>query len=963
MPKYFENLCKNLDNYPRTLLNCVIASEAIYEKDPYKVLNSDDYKTYNHTIKEIVVSKLDKNLQVKYMVCLCDVKQLIVAFGGTDMQKMADIIADASSLGTIVKHGKGQFHTGMFQRSEQIPVDFFIEKIVKEDYKVVFTGHSAGAALAGLVTNKVLKDKKMNGKQRNVLCLAFGPLAFADTDFKIYIEEVQNFKENFHFYVNEKDFVVEIMSLASNFIKKNLKKDMNLNEFVSLYKIGKISKILNILSGVKNIAVEVIIPNYKHFGYLFHITEKGLLRDYNTEVSAPPEDLVDDYFKNPNKIIVELKNHAIINYREKIINLLSSVIDTRSKNPLVINPFKGLNIQNIKCSITLVKNDLETDVCLNVDCYNVEYIIDAQLLYQSNVYAAKETTNQDTKAVILFSIGNRELYSVDKLKSIKNTFTLKSHFGNYEISINFTDTDVKKGLTHKEELIENMPVDLLYLHAIFYINTFRSLGDENSSFSTRCKDLKGILEDLNKIWNLDMHKRHCIKTSFLTDALSSYFINDWDNATENFDKFTDSVVKLDYDKYDHNMHSAIVESLPTCYLIKKELSTFFEWDRKISPLNNIVNIVTKFFYFPTKYSRPATDEGYIVTLKGFDVSFKDCMPYAGSYEREIFKQANLNKIQNSKILRTIKLNRQIRDLLSQGCIIGLVGQKKCGKSSFIDKFIPGANVKGNSNEATTKISIHNITESVVLIDYPHYEALDFTYKSQLILSNKLLDHRFLICNAVSTEKNDIKELFNLVKSKEYSRLTILLNKVDKMWEDRYEKNEFELKIKNIKKIFCEIWKLTSEKEKDIIILTSLIETNGKDINCIQKTNVLMGDELKETIYKIILDKIPEENESVRTTFISKMLKNLKVNKKIKIKKGKGVSPLLVIVSKNKDLYEEKADDDEYMIIDSFNELVKELTCVNTPHPSIRLFSDQDIIMSSIDDFLSVEGHVFIVTSL
>jgi hypothetical protein len=59
----------------------------------------------------------------------------------------------------------------------------------------------------------------------------------------------------------------------------------------------------------------------------------------------------------------------------------------------------------------------------------------------------------------------------------------------------------------------------------------------------------------------------------------------------------------------------------------------------------------------------------------------------------------------------------------------------------------------------------------------------------------------------------------------------------------------------------------------------------------------------------------------------------KENKKIKIKKG--LSPLLVIVTKNKNLYQEKAEDDEYMITDSLNELVKELTC-NTQHSIMRL---------------------------
>jgi hypothetical protein len=218
-----------------------------------------------------------------------------------------------------------------------------------------------------------------------------------------------------------------------------------------------------------------------------------------------------------------------------------------------------------------------------------------------------------------------------------------------------------------------------------------------------------------------------------------------------------------------------------------------------------------------------------------------------------------------------------------------------------------------------------------------------------------------VMDTISTEL-----LFNLIKSQGNDRYTILLNQADDIWDDGDTENDRKLNLEKIKKVVCYRREFRSEKEKERVILTCLKDIKNLDaLDGIQRTCILMDIELQQTIYKIILEKIPKENEYFRTIFISKMVSSEmpKQNKKIKIKKGKGVSPLLVIVSKNKDLYEEKADDDEYMIIDSFNELVKELTCVNTPHPIIRLRWNQDIIMNSIDDFLSVVGHVFIVTSL
>ncbi len=46
------------------------------------------------------------------------------------------------------------------------------------------------------------------------MCIGFGAPAFADKEFKHYIE--RNYKKNFYFYVNNKDIVISLLTDFSN---------------------------------------------------------------------------------------------------------------------------------------------------------------------------------------------------------------------------------------------------------------------------------------------------------------------------------------------------------------------------------------------------------------------------------------------------------------------------------------------------------------------------------------------------------------------------------------------------------------------------------------------------------------------------------------------------------------------------------------------------------------------------
>jgi hypothetical protein len=48
-------------------------------------------------------------------------------------------------------------------------------------------------------------------------------------------------------------------------------------------------------------------------------------------------------------------------------------------------------------------------------------------------------------------------------------------------------------------------------------------------------------------------------------------------------------------------------------------------------------------------------------------------------------------------MKIVICNHKIRDILSNGWLIGVVGNQKCGKSSFIQKIIPGADANASAS--------------------------------------------------------------------------------------------------------------------------------------------------------------------------------------------------------------------------------------------------------------------------
>jgi len=180
--------------YFKTLFQCTIISEIVYEEDPNKALASENNKYLNHGIRSLCVSRTiddkknkDSNLDVKYMICDCSddfQKKLIIGFRGTS--SLQDFLVDINLIGKI-NECEGRFHSGIYKRSKKIPIKHFIEKLINEEYEIIFTGHSLGAAIASLVTVQVLTQKAvLAGFEKKVQFIGFGSPLVACDNQKVY---------------------------------------------------------------------------------------------------------------------------------------------------------------------------------------------------------------------------------------------------------------------------------------------------------------------------------------------------------------------------------------------------------------------------------------------------------------------------------------------------------------------------------------------------------------------------------------------------------------------------------------------------------------------------------------------------------------------------------------------------------------------------------------------------------
>ena len=405
-------------------------------------------------------------------------------------------------------------------------------------------------------------------------------------------------------------------------------------------------------------------------------------------------------------------------------------------------------------------------------------------------------------------------------------------------------------------------------------------------------------------------------------------------------------------------------------------------------------------------------QGYLTTLEifmeAFQINKEKCLPYFYSYEKEIYEKFQqlglfiysiddfinnwnsiftkstfiLNIAEHSKklliqILLTIRINYQIREILKQDFFYGIVGKKKCGKSTFIEQMLPGANANANSIINTAEMKPYKIADSVVMFDFPHFESNDVNHKLQFLFSRFLLDYVFFICDAKErADSSDTTNFLQLVRCSFDYRFTVLLNHSDQFWlniKNNVTKYATKEDLEKLRSDVCK--KIEAKIEDDRVLLTCLNTDNMSEnlIDKLNKTEIYTIRKLRNKVFERIVNQIPKSSDKqhIRDIILTKMNEKEETNlkqKMISVKKlGKKQTLRLHLIYNIEPC---KPEDEDHTDIKSFDELIKELKDqFDMKNPVItennenevgksqikRILSFKDLLNNDMHNFLTFEN--------
>ena len=793
--------------------------------DPLKIIN-DTLGNCNHEIKSLVKSKKDAT-DVNFMVCDCsnkNRKSLLLSFGIN--KSLEDFYLNCQLIDSSVEGVEGRFHAGLQRRANEIPINVLVKKVVEDDCEIVLTGQSFGASIAALVALRILssdeifKDKK---KRKKILFIGFGSPAFSDLNIKKFVE--REFKKNFYFYYNAND--QNLVSLIDRFLHYFISnKDLKTNNPLVMVATELVKKILNESDKDENYILDRIysselleiqienkniVNGYQHFGNILNSNISNVQNVVEFIESSISTDTI--FFSQAS---------FLRNFYSVLINKLNTINGFRhlrkvNRRPIyyledfdISETMKQIDTNeqiNNSYSITIFKNIIfDHEIHMKLRCKNTEFITGAEFIIEDSSTFDSDYIENSKENEILISFTIPMTCDLNKKKVRAR---VKSHFKILDLHLIVNLKDAKVIIKEKEKEIESMPLEILYLYAALFVNIFHSTDDE--IFRSKSLRLQNIFEKIESIWNFKFENaKYTYDSKEKGKFKSNHFFEN-----EGIFELNQSIMNNDF--YE-------------CYV-------------------NINDFVREIDFGKLIY--------YIVPT---------CFKLAENQNLNFF---SLNYIKYKNKLKMSICNREIRDVFLEGdCMIGVIGTTKCGKSTFIEK-IADKKARASTLETKTKVTPHKLFNSVLLMDYPPFDTRDLSDKLQFYLTHKLLDHTFIIYNAIERMgTHTAQQLFELVSSYGKNNYTILLNMSDLVWDDEYAQNEEEKK-KGLNNIIEEIVKykksidkdLYDDKFRDKLKLTCFRNIDDLEkLDGIRKANILCGNELKQEVYKIILESIPKKKK-------------------------------------------------------------------------------------------------------
>ena len=375
------------EKYREILLNCIVASKLGFEGDPFKLINYNNL-LYPHGISKLVKSEREAN----YIVCDCSNENgniLLVSFALN--KSMKEIFSKSRLVHSEIKDTEGKFQNFLYEQARKIPINCLIDKIVNNNCQIILTCEFFGASLAALVAIRILTSERIfkdKSKRDCLLCVSFGCPAFSDLKFQEFIDK--DCKENFHFYTNEDDCLVETFDILLEYLTTN-------DDSVERDEIAKIGSILlnyflgfsemsekyidRLMKAVLNIRINEE-NKFKHFGSIFRFNASNIIAGDNKNVSLinKKSHFVRNYLNSLGLFLFKMKNPNITNkpsYKVAIFDEFIIHAQIKQVNPedtLVENTF----------SVKILRDVINFYFHLKLCCNCVEFLINAEMVLYNN---------------------------------------------------------------------------------------------------------------------------------------------------------------------------------------------------------------------------------------------------------------------------------------------------------------------------------------------------------------------------------------------------------------------------------------------------------------------------------------------------------------------------------------------------------------------------------------------------
>ncbi|CAF0911171.1 unnamed protein product [Brachionus calyciflorus] len=837
-PYILNNEIKSIDeyNYNEILYLCSLGSCVIYEDDPLKELCTGKFSSIDHSISKMCVtqtitSEISSLKYSKYMIYESSKLNKINFISFRGTKNLQYFLTEINSTTQDDDLNLGNFHTGIYKFSNLIDDKNFIN-LLKEGKKLYFTGHSIGAAISCMLVIKLI-SKIEKHLRSNIFFIGFGCPLFSDEKF------AENFtlKNNFHFIQIENDIVVPILKDLSTFFHDENNK-------------------INIL---------------------FHDLFKEFLKTLSQFIFDDKQDNI-SFSSFINQDLNKSNNSSFQILVEAIQNNLSlgiKSISNFSPKYCLFGKIHKFKDNNLIFSDEQVKNEnffkeiLDGSFIENVSNHKIsEYWSKFKtVLHSEEVYKQKEIESLVDLELSVESIEN---------EAVKNEYTN-----------NF--------INDKEMRIQDMPFDMLYISAAFYVHIIGKLdlSNNNPKLLKNKNDLLIIFEEVDKIWNekLKTNWKKCspdIKKQLREKIFSNLDVKDSNIIEQKISEdfiFNESLSNLkEAVTYESNAFGIIKKLYPIVYELKKQFCKEVikkNWHKvilrpKLAFIEfKYVNEILSYYFASKKF-----DDTYrtflLHILKSNKLGFEpDEQPNLGFIEKLIF----INLIDNfikmdsdyKKLIELTVVNLKIRNIICQDYFVGVVGTKKSGKTTFTN-LITCKDSNSSMSESTETVKSWNLynKHNLFLIDYPHFDSPDISNQLEFHFSRTLLNRVFVIFEAKSKGQIDgNKKILQLVRQFFSNRFTVLYNFSDLLID---EKN---IDLEKFKEEICSNLGIHDNQEKENVFLTCLDpHLDRSKADRIKLTKIIKDrKQVEKLFYELVIKK--DNNHIVDKALVEKFEQNEK----------------------------------------------------------------------------------------